>query len=102
MDKDFLVAPLSGKTLAATDATGRVALHATGRRLVISNLGPDHAYITLGGSTVTSAAASHDFCIPPFQTWKIHRDETNQTYLAAICDAGDTAAIRACTGWEYA
>lgn len=88
--------PTGTASLSATQASGRVALAATGDVLSVRNYGSWRVYIKLGGGTVT--AATTDYPVDPYTCEVFSRDITTETYLAAICDTGGTASLIASTG----
>lgn len=88
--------PAGTVALSATDSSGRVELPATGTTLVVRNYGAARAYIKLGAVSVTAAAT--DYPIDPYTYEVFTRDESTETYLAAICATGLTASLTLSTG----
>ena len=83
-------------SLSATQASGRVALPATGSLLVIRNYGSSIAYVKLG--TVAVSAAVTDYPIDPYSYDVLARTVASETYLAAICNTGQTASLSISAG----
>lgn len=93
------VAPFTPGTtvsLSATTASGRVALNLpAGQNLVITNLGPDLAYVATGDVTVAAVVATSFPVLPGTQVTVTISGTA--TYLAAICPTS-TATLKMSSG----
>lgn len=80
-------------TIAATSTTARVALSGVSDddedNVLISNNGPNIAFVRLGASAVNAAVT--DLPILPYTALIVARSDA--THAAAICNATQTAAV---------
>jgi len=88
----------AGVSISATDSSGNADLGDKGNFVTVTNAGDNGAYLRFGTSTV--AATTSDLYIPSGNTFVLIRAAVNQEYLAAICDSGETATIKACPGYS--
>lgn len=98
MSRSFTPLASGTKRLAATSTSARIALAKSEEPEVeISNEGLSTVYIEFGGATVVAVApvaagAAGGYPILAGQS-KIVRNLRAATYVAAICDSGETAEV---------
>lgn len=84
--------PTGTVSLSVTSTTARVALPATGRKVMIRNYGPNRVFVKRGTGTATAAAT--DYPVEAYTIDTLTRDLTTETYIAAICaNSGETATL---------
>lgn len=98
MNRAFTPLAAGTKRLAATSTSARIALAKSDEpEIEITNDGPDPVYVEVGTSSVTATApvaagAAGSYPILAGQS-KVIRNIRKGTYIAAICDTGDTADV---------
>lgn len=89
----------SGTTvsLSVTQASSNVALtlqHPGTDTVRLANLGPSKCYVRFAPTVGTATATTSDLCLPVgVETFFV-----KGTYIAAICDTGETCTLKATPG----
>lgn len=92
MADPFTPMPAGTAQISATGTTASAALAAVSNIVEITNDGPDIAFVELGGSTVTAAAAT-GYPVAPGQSKIVSNRLAKATHVAAICASGKTATV---------
>lgn len=90
-----VLAPITGSgiSLSVTQANTQGTLGATGDTLLLTNLGPNKVYVRIATAAAT-AVVTTDMALLPSTAIVIARP-VNCTAIAAICDTGETATLKA-------
>ena len=85
-------------TIAATSATGSIALKGKGNSQIVLNAGTKTVFVALGTSAVTATTAS----TPIYPGSSLILPVGNATYIAAICGGSDTTTIYSTSAYTTA
>lgn len=94
MQKPFMPTDADTVSISASSTSARVALDQNSSAVRVYNAGPGVAFITFGGSSVTSTV--NRLPVPVGAVEKFTKGGT--THVAAICAGADTATLRFTNG----